>query len=175
MSGSNSPDKLSALQLRAVLLHELAHIKRGDVLAHYVQTLLQIFYWWHPLLWLANAQIRRLREQAVDEMVMVAMGGEAETYPATLLEVARLAFQRPKLALGLVGIVESKARWRSESNACSRARCRSRRNLASCAWQSWPSLERCCCRWRGANEDRQIAPPGSPLGPPPIPSQSKRK
>ncbi|PYM11275.1 MAG: hypothetical protein DME18_14415 [Verrucomicrobia bacterium] len=89
-------DKLSALQLRAALLHELAHIKRGDVLVHYVQTLLQIFYWWHPLLWLANAQIRRLREQAVDEMVMVAMGGEAETYPATLLEVARLAFQRPK-------------------------------------------------------------------------------
>ncbi|PYJ55694.1 MAG: hypothetical protein DME24_24345, partial [Verrucomicrobia bacterium] len=102
-------DKLSALQLRAVLLHELAHIKRGDVLAHYAQTLLQIFYWWHPLLWLANARIRRVREQAVDEMVMVHMGEEAEAYPATLLEVARLAFQRPVLALGLVGIVESKS------------------------------------------------------------------
>src|SRR5439155_25828851 len=102
-------DKLSALQLRAVLLPELAHIKRGDVLAHYAQTLLQIFYWWHPLLWLANAHIRRVREQAVDEMVMVEMGGESEAYPATLLEVARLAFQRPMLALGLIGIVESKS------------------------------------------------------------------
>ena len=97
-------DKLSALQWRAVLLHELAHIKRGDILVHYVQTLLQIFYWWHPLLWLANAQIRRVREQAVDEMVMVQMGDQAEAYPATLLEVAKLAFKRPMLALGLVGI-----------------------------------------------------------------------
>src|SRR5207302_5416758 len=91
------------------LLHELAHVKRGDVLFHYAQTLLQIFYWWHPLLWLANAQIRRVREQAVDEMVMVQMGEEAETYPTTLLEVARLSFLRPMLALGLVGIVESKS------------------------------------------------------------------
>ena len=102
-------EKLSPLQWRAVLLHELAHIKRGDVLAHYAQALLQILYWWHPLLWLANEQIRRAREQAVDETVMVAMGAEAEDYPATLLEVARLAFQRPMPALGLIGIIESKS------------------------------------------------------------------
>jgi beta-lactamase regulating signal transducer with metallopeptidase domain len=102
-------DKLSALQLRAVLLHELAHIKRGDVWVHHAQTLLQIIYWWHPLLWLANAQIRRVREQAVDEAVVVAMGSEAEAYPATLLEVAKLALERPMLALGLIGIVESKS------------------------------------------------------------------
>jgi beta-lactamase regulating signal transducer with metallopeptidase domain len=101
--------QLSALQLRAVLLHELAHIRRGDVLAHYAQTLLQILYWWHPLLWLANARIRRVREQAVDETVMVEMGGEAEAYPATLLEVAKLTFQRPALLLGLIGIVESRS------------------------------------------------------------------
>src|SRR5438477_2944087 len=102
-------DKLSALQLRAVLFHELAHIKRGDALVHYLQTLLQIIYWWHPLLWFANAQIRRVREQAVDETVVVAMGSDAEAYLATLLEVAKLAFNRPTFALGLIGIVESKS------------------------------------------------------------------
>jgi beta-lactamase regulating signal transducer with metallopeptidase domain len=101
--------KLTPLQLRAVLFHELAHIQRGDVWVNYAQTLLQILYWWHPLLWLANAQIRRAREQAVDERVMVEMGGEAEAYPATLLEVAKLASKRPMPALGLIGIVESKS------------------------------------------------------------------
>ena len=45
----------------------------------------------------------------MDEAVVVAMGSEAEAYPATLLEVAKLAFKRPKLALGLIGIVESKS------------------------------------------------------------------
>ena len=38
-----------------------------------------------------------------------ALGGEAETYPATLLEIAKLAFRRPTLALGFIGIVESRS------------------------------------------------------------------
>jgi beta-lactamase regulating signal transducer with metallopeptidase domain/type II secretory pathway component GspD/PulD (secretin) len=102
-------DKLTPVQMRAVLFHELAHIQRGDVWVNYAQSLLQIFYWWHPLLWLANAHIRRVREQAVDERVMVEMGREAEAYPNTLLEVAKLASRRPMPALGLIGIVESKS------------------------------------------------------------------
>lgn len=102
-------DRLSALQSRAVLLHELAHVKRGDVWVNYVQTLLQVFYWWHPLLWFANARIRRVREEAVDEAVAVAMGRDAETYPATLLEVAKLALARPVLSLGFIGIMESRS------------------------------------------------------------------
>lgn len=100
-------NKLSMPSLRAVLFHELAHIKQGDVWLNYLQTLLQIVYWYHPLLWLANAQIRRVREQAVDEIVMGEMGEDAETYPATLLQVAKTCFARAKLSLGLVGIVES--------------------------------------------------------------------
>jgi beta-lactamase regulating signal transducer with metallopeptidase domain len=52
-------NQLSMPSLRAVLLHELGHIKRGDLWVNYLQTLLQIVYWYHPLLWLANAQIRR--------------------------------------------------------------------------------------------------------------------
>ena len=53
--------------------------------------------------WLANARIRRVREEAVDDAVMLALAAEAETYAPTLLEVARLAFDRPLMSLGLVG------------------------------------------------------------------------
>jgi beta-lactamase regulating signal transducer with metallopeptidase domain/Flp pilus assembly secretin CpaC len=101
-------DQLSPAQLRAVLLHELVHLRRGDVWVNCAQALLQIVYWWHPLLWLANARIRRVREEAVDDAVMLALRGDAETYPPTLLEVAKLAFNRPLASLGLVGILESK-------------------------------------------------------------------
>jgi len=100
--------RLTPDQLRAVLLHELVHLQRHDVWVNCLQALLQVVYWWHPLVWLANARIRRVREEAVDEAVMVALGPQAETYPATLLEVAKLAFARPLTALGLVGIFESK-------------------------------------------------------------------
>jgi hypothetical protein len=105
-------EKLSAGQLRAVLLHELFHLRRKDVWVNCAQALLQIFYWWHPLLWLANARIRRVREEAVDDAVMLALRDEAEDYAPTLLEVAKLAFRRPRTSLGLVGIMESRSALR---------------------------------------------------------------
>ncbi|MHC4529156.1 MAG: M56 family metallopeptidase, partial [Planctomycetota bacterium] len=104
----NLAPSLGSRHLRAVLLHELAHIRRGDLWVNLAQTLLQIVYFYNPLLWLANAVIRRVREQAVDEAVLVAMGERAQRYPETLVSVAKLAFQRPALSLRLIGVVESK-------------------------------------------------------------------
>ena len=101
-------ENFSDEQLRAVLLHELIHLRRGDVWVNFLQALLQIFYWWHPLVWLANARIRRVREEAVDDAVMLALRDEAEAYAPTLLEVAKLALNRPLASLGLVGIMESR-------------------------------------------------------------------
>ncbi len=101
-------DKLTPLQTQAVLLHELGHVKRGDLWANHLQTILQILYWYNPFLWLANALIRRVREQAVDELVMVAMDKEAVEYPAALLAVARLSVPRPAASLGLIGVAESR-------------------------------------------------------------------
>ena len=105
----NLGPSLAACGLRTVLLHELAHIKRGDLWVNLVQTVLQIIYFYNPLLWLANAMIRRVREQAVDETVQVAMGEKARQYPETLVNVAKLAFKRPALSLRLIGVVESKS------------------------------------------------------------------
>lgn len=100
-------EQLTRKQLQGVLLHELAHLRRGDLWTNCVQTLLQIAYWWHPLLWIANTRIRQVREEAVDEAVMLGLKAEAHTYAPTLLEVARMALPRPINTLGLVGILES--------------------------------------------------------------------
>jgi len=95
-------------ELKSVLLHELAHVKRADLWINLMQTLLQVLYFFHPLLWIANAITRRIREQAVDETVLAALGQEAEAYPGTLLSVSKLVFGRPALSLRLLGVVESK-------------------------------------------------------------------
>jgi beta-lactamase regulating signal transducer with metallopeptidase domain len=99
---------LGSDRLQVVLMHELAHVKRADLWINTVQTALQIIYLYNPLLCVANAIIRRVREQAVDEIVLVAMGPKAQQYPETLLNVARLAFARPALSLRLIGVIESK-------------------------------------------------------------------
>ncbi len=101
---SLSPDKL-----KAVLLHERLHIKRGDLWINLIQTLLQVVYFFHPLLWLANGTIRRLREKAVDETVLTRQGqDDAGPYSDTLIDIAEIAMARPSFTLGLIGVVESK-------------------------------------------------------------------
>lgn len=100
--------RLSSDKLRTVLLHELAHVKRGDLWVNFGQTVLQIIYFYNPLLWLANAMVRRVREQAVDEMVLAHLGDQAGNYSSTLVDIAEIAFTRPALGLRLIGVVESK-------------------------------------------------------------------
>lgn len=103
-------EKLSRKKLEVVLIHELSHIKRGDLWVNMAQTFLQIIYFYNPLLWLVNAHVRRVREQAVDEMVLTRLEGEVRCYSSTLIDLADMTFARSPLNLGLVGVVESKSK-----------------------------------------------------------------
>jgi bla regulator protein BlaR1 len=102
-------EALTPPQLRQVLLHELVHIRRHDIWVNQLQIILQALYWYHPLVWLASATIRRVREEAVDETVAVMLGPAAASYAETLVAVARLAITRLTLNLGFIGIMEPKA------------------------------------------------------------------
>ena len=58
---------LAAPQIDAVLVHELGHLQRRDDVWNLVQQIAQIFYWPHPLTWVAARLIAEVREQACDE------------------------------------------------------------------------------------------------------------
>ena len=83
-------------QRRAVLLHELAHVRRYDVLTHLVAQTAWALYWFHPLAWYAAREMRRERERACDDLVLEARV-RASDYAAQLLEIARV-FRPPALA-----------------------------------------------------------------------------
>jgi len=100
---------LGSRHLRSVLFHELAHIKHGDIGLNLAQTILQILYFYNPLLWLVNSVIRTVRDQAVDENVLAAVGEKTPWYPQTLTNVAGLDLKDPGLGLSLVGVVESRS------------------------------------------------------------------
>ena len=73
---------------RCVLLHELAHIGRRDVLLQQIAQLSCALYWFHPLVWFAARQLRREREHACDNAVVMA-GARPSDYATHLLDVAR--------------------------------------------------------------------------------------
>jgi prepilin-type processing-associated H-X9-DG protein len=95
-------------QMLPIFLHELAHFKRRDLWANWVQVILQILYWFHPLVWLANFSMRKEREMIVDDMVLVHLKGEREAYGRSLVSILKRAARKRLLAPGYVGIVETR-------------------------------------------------------------------
>ena len=78
---------------RMVLLHELAHVRRGDIATHLLARTALCFYWWNPLAWIAWRAFLKERERAADDLVLDA-GARASAYAGHLLEIAR-ALQAP--------------------------------------------------------------------------------
>jgi BlaR1 peptidase M56 len=98
------PDSLtgpsSAGSIDAVLLHELAHVRRGDYAWNVILRVVQAAYWPHVLVWVLGRAIAEVRERVCDELCVYEMGSPA-AYRDALLSVARGIVRRPSPALGL--------------------------------------------------------------------------
>lgn len=75
-------------RLRVVLLHEIAHVARGDWGARMLAGVVCALYWFHPLAWLFSARLQAESEAACDERVLES-GVCAPDYAAHLVAVAR--------------------------------------------------------------------------------------
>lgn len=83
-------------RMRAVLLHELAHVRRADLVAHLGGRLACAIYWFHPLVWLVARRLRVDAERACDDAVLAA-GVRASDYAQHLLEIVAAGRRVPPL------------------------------------------------------------------------------
>jgi TonB family protein len=78
-----------AERIRAVLGHELAHVRRRDWAVQMAAGLVRCAYWFNPLVWFACHRLRQTGEQACDDAAL-STGMAAPDYAAHVLDVARM-------------------------------------------------------------------------------------
>lgn len=104
------PGTVSSLnreQLRHVFLHELAHLKRGDIAINWVMTVLQAIHWFNPLVWYAFARMRADRELACDALALShARPEESREYGRTFIFLLE-KYAQPRRVPALAGVMES--------------------------------------------------------------------
>ncbi len=75
-------------ELRLIFLHELAHVKRRDVLLNWLLIVVRSLHWFNPAVWLALRRLRAERELVCDALVMARLAaGERQAYGGALLKV----------------------------------------------------------------------------------------
>ena len=77
-----------AERMHIVLLHELAHVRRGDWVLQMSAEALRCVWWFNPLAWAVRARLRRESEHAADDLVL-ARGVPAATCAGHLVELVK--------------------------------------------------------------------------------------
>jgi len=95
-------------ELRYVFLHELAHLRRGDIPLNWLTTAILALHWFNPLAWYAANRMRADGELACDALALSHAGEAAHrSYGETILKLLE-QFSRSAPVPGLMGILEDK-------------------------------------------------------------------
>lgn len=88
--------ELSQDMLDSLLVHELAHVRRRDIVAARLQSVADAVLWIHPAVVWISSRLRETREEACDETV-VAAAVDPTTYARALFHLSEQSFTRPSV------------------------------------------------------------------------------
>jgi len=91
-----------AEQMEAILAHELAHIRRRDYLMNMIQSILEVIFFYHPVIWWLSGNIRIERENICDDIAITITGNTME-FAKALTNIQEINLSTPGLAAGLSG------------------------------------------------------------------------
>jgi bla regulator protein BlaR1 len=101
--------RLEDAHLKAILAHELLHIRRRDNLAAALHMLVEAVFWFHPLVWWMGTRLVEERERACDEEV-VESGSDPQVYAESILKICEFCVGSPLTCVSGVTGAELKSR-----------------------------------------------------------------
>lgn len=105
-------ESLTPKQLTWVLLHELAHIRRGDLWVVVVQRAVQAVFFFNPAVHLANWIIDELREYACDDAALAACKTSRRDCGEGFMAIIERSVQQAPVAAPALGLFESRMQIR---------------------------------------------------------------
>jgi len=96
-------EELSTEELKQILLHELAHLRRWDDWTNLAQQLVKAVFFFHPAVWWIESKSALEREIACDDAVLEATGSP-RAYAECLAHLAERSFFQRSLALAQAAI-----------------------------------------------------------------------
>ena len=102
-------ERLSPEQMRAIVAHEMCHVRRRDNLTFALHMIVETLFWFHPAVWWIGARLVEERERACDEAVVQA-GGAAQTYAEGILNVCKFYVESPVACVSGVSGADLKRR-----------------------------------------------------------------
>jgi hypothetical protein len=95
-------------ELRFVLLHELTHLQRRDILVNWAAIIIRALHWFNPAVWLALKRLRADQELACDAAVMARLAADdRKFYGHTLIKLVE-DFSAARLGPGLASFITNK-------------------------------------------------------------------
>jgi len=76
--------------IEAIIAHEMVHIKLFDNIWLRIQNLIQIIYFFHPLVWFAGSRLNDARERICDRYVLNYFSFSSREYAEALLKILML-------------------------------------------------------------------------------------
>ena len=96
-------ERLTPAQLRAVIAHELCHVRHGDNPIAALHMFVETVFWFHPLVWWIGRRMLEERERACDEEVL-RLGNTPHAYAEGILNVCKYYVESPlACASGVTG------------------------------------------------------------------------
>jgi len=100
---------------RAVLVHELAHVRRWDHVLCWFDLVIGALYWWHPVSWWARRRLHDEAEASCDAWVVNTLPESRRAYATALLATKSFVSMKgrvngPWLSAGGVGVMSGSAK-----------------------------------------------------------------